>query len=207
MRVGPRRSPYEPLSAYRYRQAVYCWPWTWAIAPMLAAAVLILRMAHDRLWTGAAVATLLSGTALGLAALAGAVLSLAARWAMLCEHPAINHYRWRCASFAISTAVLVPAWLWSCYWTLLAMMRQHIVYGRWDNVVALSVEPQRFLLSLTVHAAMLVTIPVYWMTQASRQPLPAATAGEFLPSHHASTPADSPASRQHLRPSRSSNDR
>ncbi|AIF47788.1 hypothetical protein HY57_11180 [Dyella japonica A8] len=108
--------------------------------------------------------------------------------------------RWRYIGFAISTAVLVPAWLWSGYWTFVAITRQHIIYGRWDHIVALSAEPQRFLLSLTAHAAMLITIPAYWMAQARKQAmLPEAdnALGAFavdFPAHHRPAPPRRPPS-------------
>lgn len=201
MRVGPQRSRNEPFSAFRYRQALYYWPWTWALAPVLATAILVLRLAHGPLWKGALLVALLSGTALGVTAAAGAAFSLASRWAALRERRETDARRWPWAGFAISTALLAPAWLWSFYWTVLAMMRQHIVYGRWDNVVALSVEPQRFLLSLTAHAAMLITIPVYWMAQASKHSLPPTSGdtpyipGDVLLPGEAHTPLP----RRHLR--------
>ena len=168
MRAGPRRSRNESSSAFRYRQALFCWPWVWGIAPVLVFATYFLRMGRDRLWWTAIIVSLLSGAVLVIAAMAGAILSLSAHWAGLKASPSTRS-RWQRPGFAISTLILLPAWLWSGYWTFFAIMQQHIIYGRWDNIVALRAEPQHFLLSLTAHAAMLITIPAYWMAQARKQ--------------------------------------
>lgn len=101
---------------------------------------------------------------------------------------------------SLSTLILVPAWLWSGYWTFFAIMQQHIIYGRLDNIVALRAEPQHFLLSLTAHAAMLITIPAYWMAQARKQAIRMELGNLFRPFDDAFLADDSHASSHRLSP-------
>lgn len=193
MRLGPRRSSNESPGAFRYRQALFCWPWVWSIAPVPVFATYFLRMGHGPLWWTAAIVSLLSGAVLVTAAMAGAALSLYAHWAGLKASPATT-IRWHRPGFAISMLILVPAWLWSGYWTFFAIMQQHIIYGSWDNIVALRAEPQHFLLSLTAHAAMLITIPAYWMAQARKQAIHMELGHLFRPFDEAFLADDSRAS-------------
>lgn len=168
MRFARRYVVETSRRSHHYSQATRFWPWTWYSAPILLLSTDVLRMAAGRTWLGFAMKSLalMSATTLSVAAIAGMGFSLLALWERARECPESSSLPRRMCTFVLESLFLVPLWLWCCYWTVFATLRQHIVFGQWDNVVALASEPQRFLISLVGHAVALVTIPAYWMTQA-----------------------------------------
>ncbi|MET3654243.1 hypothetical protein [Dyella japonica] len=169
MHFGPQRMAGEPVSAFRYRQARYCWPWAWATAPVLMVSIYALKTGLDGpLWASMVFVMLLAGTTLGMAAVGGLGLSLGAGWARLCESSASVALGWERTRYLLSSIILVALWLWAFYWTFVAITQQHIVAGKPATIVRLVDNPARFFLSLTVHASLLVSIPTYLMSEAGK---------------------------------------
>ena len=169
MHFGPQRAAGEPISAFRYRQARYCWPWAWAAAPVLVVSIHALKAGLDGpLWVSMVFVMLLSGAALGMAVVAGIGLSLGASWARLCESSPLVALGWARTRYLISSVILVALWCWALYWTLVAITQQQIMAGRPATIVLLADNPARFFFSLTVHAALLVCIPTYLMSEAGK---------------------------------------
>ena len=169
MHFGPQPAAGEPVSALRYRQARYCWPWALAAAPVLVVSIYALKAGLDGpLWVSMVFVMLLSGATLGMAVVAGMGLSLGASWARLCESSPLVALSWARTRYLIASIILVALWCWAFYWTFVAITQQHIIAGRPATIVLLADNPARFFFSLTVHAALLVSIPTYLMSEAGK---------------------------------------
>lgn len=169
MHFGPRPVAGEPISAFRYRRARYCWPWAWAAAPVLVVSIYALKAGLDgALWVSMAFIMMLSGAALGMAVVAGIGLSLGATWARLCESSPLIALGWARTRYLISSTLLVVLWFWALYWTFVAITQLHIIAGRPAAIVLLADNPAQFFLSLTIHATLLVCIPTYLMSEAGK---------------------------------------
>lgn len=168
MHVGPEKDPLEQVSSFRYRQARYCGAWACVSAPVLWVAIQALRsgLGDGGLWVSMVFIAFLAGSVLGMALVGGAGLLLGAFWAGCCERSDTFAQGWQRARFILASLIVVPLWFWICYEIWGAITLQQILSGRPARLVTLADEPAAFLMSLILHAALLVMLPTYWVVEA-----------------------------------------